>query len=334
MSHFSILAAFELPWEGVRHGRADEHARSSEERARQYGLLNGSDDDEQTRRFRACVELDARVYPYCSFERLSVVGGFNQWLYFLDHQYDGYPKSHADLERVGHVMRRALDLLSGAPLGHLPRPFERYTRACRRELWAQMPSGFLERFSKNLEESLLRGALVSLAHWLRRETLGLDGYIELRALASGVYPALDCIEIAADLRLPAEVLADPVLVQMAHATVRYVALANDVLAFQEGALNGGSTVNLVHVLRLRENRSSESATQRASEIVAGFARSFCRLEQRVPRFGGALDAQVKAYVTGLKCWMRGNVDFALQNERFRSGTTLLGRLSAPPARSA
>lgn len=334
MSHSSILAAFELPWGGEQHAHAAEHARSSEERARQYGLLDGSDEDERTRRFRACVELDARVYPYCSFERLSVVGSFNQWLYFLGDEYDSHPESHADLERVRQVLQRALDLLCGAPLAKVPSSFERYTRACRRELWALMPSGFLERFAQHLEECLLQGALISLGHCLRRETLGLDGYIELRALASGVYPALDCIEIAADLRLPPEVLAHPVLAQLAHTTVRHVALVSDVFSFQEDAPNGGSTINLVHVLRFREDRSSESAAQRAAEIVAGFAQSFCRLEQRVPRFGGALDRQVSAYVAGLKCWMRGNLDFALQHERFRSGTTLLGRMSAPPARSA
>jgi 5-epi-alpha-selinene synthase len=334
MSHFSILAAFELPWGGERHPLAAEHARSSEERAQQYGMIEGGDEDERTRRFRARVELDAHVYPYCSLERLSIAGGFNQWLYFLADQYDNQPQSHADLERVRAVMQRVLDLLCGAPLAKLPPPFERYTRACRRELWALMPSGFLERFARHLEEYLLQGALVSLGHRLRHDTLGLDGYIELRALASGVYPALDCIEIAADLRLPPEVLEDPVLAQLVHAAVRHIALVNDVFSFEEGALDGGSTVNLIHVLRYRENRSSESAAQRAGEIVAGFAQSFTRLEQRLPRFGTAIDAQVSAYVAGLKHWLRGNVDFSLQHERFRSGTTLLGRMSAPPARSA
>jgi hypothetical protein len=334
MSQLSLLPAFEPSWEGERHARAVEHARASEERAQLYGLIDGTDDDERTRQFRARVELDGYVYPYCSFERLSVVGGFNQWLYFLDEQYDGHPESYADLQRIREVMQRALDVLAGAPLGHLPTPFERYTRACRRELWALMPSGFLERFSQNLRDSLLRGRLLALGHWLRRETLGLDQYIELRALASTVYPVIDCVEIAADIRLAPEVLTDPVLVQMVNATVRYVALMNDVLSYEAEAAAAASTVNLVHVLRVRENRDGESALQRAAAIVGGFERTFCRLEQRLPSYGRAVDEQVTHYVRGLKSWMRGSLDFALHSERFRSGTSPLGEVPASPARSA
>ena len=91
MSHFSLLSAFDLPWDEQRHADAAEHARTCEERAMLYGLIDGAEDDLATRRFRAFVQLDGFVYPYASLERLSVVGGFNQWLYFLDDQYDDHP---------------------------------------------------------------------------------------------------------------------------------------------------------------------------------------------------------------------------------------------------
>lgn len=334
MSHFSLFSAFDLPWEGLRHARANEHANASEERAMLYGLIDGSDDDDGTRRFRAFVELDGYVYPYCSLERLGVVGGFNQWLYFLDDQYDDHPESHRDLEAIRGVMQRGVDLLSGAALQQKPTPFERYSRAYRRELSALMPIGFFERFVKHVRDYLFDGSLVGLGHWLRRETLGLDAYIELRALDSGVYPVIDCIELAADLRLPAAVLTEPVLAQMVHAAVRHVALANDVFSFEKETLLNGSTVNLVHVLRVRENRSIESAAQRAADIVNGFADTFCRLEQRLPRYEPALDAQVRAYVAGMKHWMRGNVDFSMQSARFRSGSSPFRELSMPAAKTA
>jgi hypothetical protein len=197
-----------------------------------------------------------------------------------------------------------------------------------------MPSGFFERFLKNVEDYLFEGSLVGLGHWLRRETLGLDAYIELRALDSGVYPVIDCIEIAADLTLPEDVLEGRELSQMRHAAVRHVALANDIFSFEKETLQNGSTVNLMHVLRVRENRSIESAARRAADIVNGFARSFSRVEQRLPRYEPRLDAQVRAYVHGMKTWMRGNVDFSLQSKRFRSSTSPFRELTIPPAQSA
>ncbi len=334
MGHFSLLSAFELPWESARHAQAYAHAQSSEERAMLYGLIDGSDEDDDTRRFRAFVELDAFVYPYASLERLGVVGGFNQWLYFLDDQYDDHPECHDDLEAIRSIMQRGVDLLSGAPLQVKPTPFERYTRAYRRELAALMPPGFFERFVDNVKRYLFEGSLLGLGYWLRRETLPLDQYIELRALDSGVYPVIDCVELAADLRLPSELLETPELRDMVHAAVRHVALANDVFSFEKETLQNGSTVNLVHVLRVRENRSIESAAQRAADIVNGYAKSFLRLEQRLPRCEPALERQRAAYVNGMKTWMRGNVDFSLQSQRFRSSTSPFRELSVPPARSA
>jgi hypothetical protein len=334
MGDFSLLSAFELPWDAQRHAGAAEHARACEERAMLYGLIDGADDDLATRRFRAFVQLDGFVYPYASLERLSVVGGFNQWLYFLDDQYDDHPESHGDLESIRSIMQRGLDLLCGAPLQVRPTPFERYSRAYRGELAALMPPGLSERFLKNIKDYLFEGSLLGLGHWLRRETLSVDAYIELRALDSGVYPVIDCVEIAADLRLPPEVRESRELSQMVHAAVRHVALANDVFSFEKETLHNGSTVNLVHVLRLRENRSIESAAQRAADIVNGFARSFLSLERRLPRYEPQLQADVHAYVNGMKTWMRGNVDFSLQSQRFRSSTSPFRELTIAPAKSA
>jgi hypothetical protein len=334
MGDFSLLSAFELPWDAQRHGQAAEHARSCEERAMLYGLIDGAEDDADTRRFRAFVQLDGFVYPYASLQRLSVVGGFNQWLYFLDDQYDDHPESHGDLEAIRGIMQRGVDLLCGAPLQVKPTPFERYSRAYRRELAALMPSGFFERFVKNVKEYLFEGSLVGLGHWLRRETLSVDSYIELRALDSGVYPVIDCVEIAADLSLPQEVLEGRELSQMVHAAVRHVALTNDVFSFEKETLQNGSTVNLVHVLRLRENRSIESAAQRAADIVNGYTRAFQSLERRLPRYEPQVEADVRAYVHGMKTWMRGNVDFSLQSQRFRSSTSPFKELTIPPAKSA
>jgi hypothetical protein len=242
-------------------------------------------------------------------------------LYFLDDQYDDHPETHSDLERIRGIMQQGYDVLCGMPVPNKAGPFVRFTQDLRRDLEALAPLGFFERFLPNVRQYLFDGTLVGLGHWVRRETLCLDDYIALRSLDSGVYPVVDCIEIASGLPLAPEVRKHPLIVAMGDHAVRHVALANDVFSYEKEVLINGSTMNLVHVLREHENLSIEGAVTRAVDLVNDFARAFVQAEQTLPPFRPARRAAVEAYITGLKTWMRGNVDFSLRSRRFRSGTS-------------
>src|SRR5690606_38410226 len=119
-SQVKLSDAFVLPWEYREHPRAATHWIDSEDRALGHGLLSSREGDDRTAKFRAFVSLDTYVYPYASLPRLSIVGGFNQWLYFLDDQYDDHPESHGNLKHVRTLMERGFDLLCGGPVGKQP----------------------------------------------------------------------------------------------------------------------------------------------------------------------------------------------------------------------
>ncbi|HET9958352.1 MAG TPA: hypothetical protein VFQ61_27845 [Polyangiaceae bacterium] len=322
----SLLSAFELPWRSARHQLSFEHAEASEERAAQHGLLVRDADDPNRQRFRAFVELDCFVYPYTSLPVLGAVGGFNQWLYFLDDQYDDHPETHGDLTGIRRIMQRAYELLAGTSAAPAKTPFEQFTRALRLDLLALAPTGFMPRFLENVHDYLFDGSLEAIAHWARAETLPLEDYIELRALDSGVYPVIDCIEIAGGLRLSADVLRHDSVRQLVRCAVRHVALANDIFSYEKEVLLNGSTMNLVHVVSEREGRTLDSAVGRAVEIVNGFARDFIQAERHLPKLSPAQDLALRVFAHGMHAWMRGNVDFSLQSRRFRSGTSPIREL--------
>lgn len=317
---------FELPWDFSVHPFAHQHAAFSQERASSHGLLVSEHD---TRRFQAFVSLDSHVYPYASRLALSVVGGFNQWLYFLDDQYDDHPGTHSDLARIRQLMERGFALLCGARVEAESTPFGRFTRELRRDFELLAGPGFLDRFLKNTQEYLFEGSLRGLGHWVRRETLGLDDYIELRALDSGVYPVMDCIELAAGINAARAVLECPTLVQMRDCAVRHVALANDVFSYEKEVLWHGSTVNLLHVLQNREGRKLESAVTRAMDLINGYVRTFQRLEQMLPKLSEADQGALNAYVIGMKAWMMGHVGFSMRSQRFRSERSPFSELRLP-----
>lgn len=320
-SQVNLSDAFVLPWACREHSRAATHWIESEERAISHGLLSNDEGDEYKAKFRAFVSLDTHVYPYASLPRLSVVGGFNQWLYFLDDQYDDHPESHGNLARIRALMERGFDLLCGGPLGGQPTPFDTYSHELHREMSALASAGFFSRFLPSIHDYLFRGSLPGLRHWLHRETLPLEEYLELRKFDSGVYPVMYCIEIASGQRIPEDVYLQPAVSRMLEAAVMHVALANDIFSFEKETLERGSTVNLVHVLREQEHLDIPGAAMRAIEIVNGYMREFVVAEGGLPRYGGIEKRALEALVVGMKTWMSGHVDFSLRSRRFRSTTS-------------
>jgi hypothetical protein len=291
------------------------HAAASEERAEQCGLL---DTVRERQRFRAFVELDEYVYPYANLTALSVVGGFNQWLYFLDDQYDDHPDTHGDLGHIKAIMQSSYACLSGQAPPLEDTPFLRFSRELARDIRALAPSGFFERFLPHVREYLFSGTLVELRGWIDRVTLSVDDYVELRCLDSGVYPVLDCIAIAAGVPIPEEVYDHPRVCQLARLCVLHVALANDLFSYEKEVLLSGSTMNLVRVLMERESRSLDDAVTHAVSLINGFARDFRRNEQLLPRVGPATEHALQVFVAGMKAWMSGHVAFSERSLRFRS----------------
>ena len=73
------------------------------------------------------------------------------------------------------------------------------------------------------------------------------------------------------------------------------------------------------VLAHHEGLPLEAAVGKAARMHDDEARRFVRLEGRLPSFGGALDARLERYVASLRARMRGNLDWARESGRYRSG---------------
>lgn len=313
-----VFSQLLLPWPARSNPFARRYARAATDFLLGVGLITDDPSDRGARRAEGIVVLDPCVYPYASLERLLVAGAFSQWLFFLDDQYDDHPELGRSPLEVRQIMDRYFEVLSTGRLPPSPTPFARFTVYLRRRLEASCPAGWMQRFLRNVQAYLFEGSLRTVEHWAQDCVPSTHDYLALRMHDSAVFPAVDMIEIAAGLSLPREVLDHPSIVELRRLTVRHTAYVNDLFSYQKEVLWSGTPCNLVHVLMHNESVRFEEAVCAIVAMVNGDVQRFLELEHGLPRFEPAIADELDAYLTGMKDWMRGNVEFSLASRRYRA----------------
>jgi hypothetical protein len=313
-----VFSKLLLPWPARRNRFARPYARAAADLLVEVGLITDDPADRGARRFQGIVVLDPYVYPYAALDRLLVAGAFSQWLFFLDDQYDDHPVVGRNPLAVRQIMDRYFEVLSTGRLPPSPTPFARFTADLRRRLEASCPPGWMQRFLRNVQAYLFDGSLRTVEYWAQDRVPSTADYLAMRMHDSAVFPAVDMIEVAAGIRLAPEVLDHPSIAEMRRLTVRHTAYVNDLFSYQKEVLWNGTPCNLVHVLMHNESISFGEAVGEIVAMVNGDVQRFLELERGLPGFEPAIAAEVDAYLTGMKDWMRGNVEFSLASGRYRA----------------
>ena len=324
-----VFARIALDWPTRINPWAHEYRHRAARALRDLGVISADSGDPNTRAFGGIVVLDAYVYPYSQLERLLAAGTFSQWLFFLDDAYDNHPTVGRSLECARALMTSAYELLSTGQSAADLSPFERLTLYLRRQLEELGPRGWMPRFLGHVRDYLFRGSLAAVAHWSNGTVPATLEYLELRMHDSAVFPALDMVEIAASIDLPEDVLRHPTLLEMGRATVRHTAYVNDLFSYQKEVLWSGTPCNLVHVLMHNEKLDFRQAVDLVIDMVNADAVRFGELETSRPRWRADIERAVESYITGMKAWMRGNIDFSLASLRYRAPDSPFVELRAP-----
>ena len=312
-----VFSQIHMPWPIRRHPQAAEYEHLAFERATHLGLLNKNDQD-TIRRFECFVRLDASVYPYATIDRLQAAGLFNQWLFFLDDQYDDHPELGRDIPAVRNLMARSLEVLVTGELPADPLPFDRLSVCLREQSQAICFPGWLPRFIRNVEEYLFHGSLVAMHFWNQGSVPDLVTYRTMRMLDSAVLAAIDIIEVAGAVVLPDAVHRHPLVIELRELAAQHVAYVNDIASYQKEVLCHESPCNLIPVLLMKEDLCFEVAVRKAIDVINDVMMRFLKTEVELPSCGGDIDQNLVAYVGGMKTWMRGNIDFVLTSGRYLS----------------
>lgn len=326
-----VFSKLRLPWPTRRNKLFDRYQRAAKDVLVGIGLV--ADDLEHRTammRFEGVVLLDSYVYPYAKLEPLLAAGAFSQWLFFLDDQYDDHPDLGRDPSSVRAIMEHSFAVLSTGYLPSNPTAFDRFTVYLKRRLDTLSSDEWMRRFMSDIENYLFRGSLPAIEHWAQDETPTLDQYLTMRMYDSAVFAAIDIIEVAAGIELTDEIRNHPVISEMARLTVRHTAYTNDLFSYQKEVLWSGTPCNLVHVLMSSRGSSFEEAVLEVVKIANADVARFLELEANIPSWGPATDEAVRAYVMGMKTWMRGAVDFSFASLRYRAPDSPFLELRSTP----
>ena len=269
-------------------------------------------------RFDAFNSLGRHVYPRAPIERAVVCAMWCNWLFLFDDLHDEELRSRDDTSRVRRRIDHNLALLSGAraPTGEVE-PLDRLLLTFRRRALELAGGAWLDRLWCVTADHMSLGVLPALRNWGASRTPPLREFLQQREHDSAVMTALDLIELAEGLSLPAEVRDSPALLRARRAATRAVAFFNDIVSFPKEVLRLHNPNNLVHVLQHERGTSLEAALRAATELVNAEARALETSAHEVLTTWPESEA-IKCYVRGLLQWQRGNIDWSLASARYDS----------------
>ncbi|KAG6844953.1 hypothetical protein H0H87_002067 [Tephrocybe sp. NHM501043] len=257
--------------------------------------------------------LVSHAYNYAGYEQFRTCCDFVSknvnLLFVFDELSD--EQNGKDALLTGNILLNAMkhsDWDDRSAFSHMTKEFrQRFMRLCGPRATAR----FLEHWETYcacvVKEAELRE---------KGKVLDVDAFIALRRENSAVRLCFGLIEYCFGTDLPDEVFDDPVFQEIYWAACDLVCWANDVYSYDMEQSKGISGNNIVTVLM--ENNSM--TLQEASDHVGAYSKElmdrFVSAQARLPSWGASIDSEVARYIQGLGCWVKGNLDWSFETQRY------------------
>lgn len=163
--------------------------------------------------------------------------------------------------------------------------------------------------------------------------LGLKDYIDLRRGNSGVYPTFALIECILELNLEPEVFDHPALSNLTrlagdlvmisnvslpvmHLGERELTITKDMYSYNKEQAAGHSANNFITVVMAERGVGLQEAFNFAGGYFENQVKEFLEWKANMPSWGPKIDDAVSQYVSGLECWVAGNMEWSLSTHRY------------------
>jgi len=300
--------------------RVSEHAEEADGHTLDWlseqNLLSAHDFD-HFRDYR-CGWLAARAYPNADLDRLLLASDWIGWLCALDNHCDesGLGARPAQLTRV--LARLGEILLSPKPqAASHDGPLEAGLADLLQRMSAWSSPGWRSEFVRDVD--IFFDALVweSGIH-AQGTTPSLEEYLEMRPRSSAMDHCVDLIALIEGIEAPAALRASAPFELLRSKAINVVCWANDLVSL-ERELDSGVPQNLVIVVQHARGCSLEEAQQVVVGMHDAEVRSFVDVQAQATA-DAPLDEGTEAYLLGLRCWMRGNLEWSHETARYSVGS--------------
>lgn len=257
--------------------------------------------------------LTARVYPLAGPEELKLLNDWAVWLLLFDDQFDEGPirGQPAHIRSLLDGYREVFTQRAGTAL-QIP-AVEALDDLVQRT-FAQMPGDWRARFTRHFN-SYFDTFIWSVNNCMLGIIPEIDVYIEQRRHSGGMAIAIDLIDLAEHIRLPASLIASPAFDVLTRLTNDVVCWSNDLISLEREKA-WGQVNNLVLVIQHAESLPLQEAIDKAGALVSSAVQVFQQTERALPPSAPELEEAIRKYLTALKSWMRGNLDWSAQTHRY------------------
>ena len=260
--------------------------------------------------------LAAHVYPDSDVEALQLASDWITWLFIVDDYFD-----QADAGRnpasLGCYLSRLTDRLVPHPsspdadcddpaVNALSDLVRRSYAASSTESWSRLRSSVAEYLAACLWESTNRAS---------GQPLDLDTYTQMRVSTGAMMVVFHLADVTDGVELSDAVRGLPAIARLTTIAANVVCWTNDILSVhKEMAL--GDLHNLVLVLHQTRNIALDDAIQATCGMIEREVLEFIDIERHELGSDRPCRLNLARYLSMLRNWMRGHIDWARGSGRF------------------
>ncbi|XP_044718814.1 delta(6)-protoilludene synthase [Hirsutella rhossiliensis] len=151
-------------------------------------------------------------------------------------------------------------------------------------------------------------------------------YFALRRVTVGLKPSLMIFEFG--MELPREVLQHPTIEKLSLLCTDLILIDNDMASYNKEQACGDDKHNIVAIAMDQLHLDVQGAMNWAADYHAATVRQFREVYETIPRWGGQVDLDIETYVDGMGNWVRANVQWSFESERYfgnKSGRVMTTR---------
>ncbi|KAG6832817.1 Linoleate 10R-lipoxygenase cop4 [Tricholoma furcatifolium] len=253
--------------------------------------------------------LVSHVYNYAGYEQFRTCCDFVNVLFVFDELSD--EQTGKDALSTGNIFLNAMKHSNwddGSSFSSMTKEFRtRFLRLAGSRATARFLSNWETYCACVVQEAELRE---------KGQVLDLDSFIALRRENSAVRLCFGLIEYCLGTDLPDEVFAHPVFMEIYWAACDLVCWANDVYSYDMEQSKGISGNNIITVLMQNKHMTLQEASDHVGEYSKTLMERFISAQGQLPSWGARVDSDVARYIHGLGCWIKGNLDWSFETQRY------------------
>ena len=256
--------------------------------------------------------LAARSYPAVSLDMLTLVTCWMIWTFTFDDYCDNVLGKNS--ARVRACADAFMAVLQGrADFVEDPRPL---TLALH-DLWQRTaqdaPSDWAARFMRNFGD-YLDGNVWEADCFSNGIVPVVSEYMRMRVYTIAMYVFIDLIEVCEGFFLPHRMLEGSDFRRIITLTNRSVCWFNDFISYQK-EYRDGDVQNLVILIHREQMLSLSEAAAKVVMLHNDDIRTYIVIEQKILA-ENAQDPRIARYVAGLRSWIRGDMDWSYESQRY------------------